>query len=90
MLANLFPWLNRQPAPPCEQAFVTEVRIRQPLPASPRVEQFILLCWILIAVKHVLIIWAVQRYHIPFHQLWVNAPTWAAGVVATWSYYARD
>jgi hypothetical protein len=90
MFANLLHWLTRRPAHHYEGAFVAEVQVRRPVPASPKVERFILVCWILIAVKHVAVIWAVQRYHIPFHQLWVNAPTWAAGVTATLSYYYRD
>jgi hypothetical protein len=49
-----------------------------------------LICWLLIAVKHVAVIWAVHHYHVPFSQLWVNAPTWMLGVAATLVYYLRD
>jgi hypothetical protein len=44
---------------------------------------------VLIAVKHLAIIWLVSRYHIPFHQLWINFPTWLLGVLATGVYYGR-
>jgi len=56
---------------------------------DPRVERLILICWILIAIKHVAVIWAVHRYAVPFHQLWVNFPTWMLGVLATGLYYWR-
>ena len=55
-----------------------------------RAEKIILLCWGLIALKHVAIIWAVHHYAVPFHQLWINFPTFLLGLVATWAYYARD
>lgn len=86
MFADLF--RERPPGSDYEHEFVEEVRVRTP--ARRKTEIVILVCWILIAIKHVAVIWAVHRYQIPFHQLWVNAPTWAAGVVATWSYYYRD
>jgi hypothetical protein len=56
---------------------------------SPAVMRLIALCWVLIAVKHVGIIWLVWRYHIPIHQLWINFPTWMLGVLATAVYYGR-
>jgi hypothetical protein len=46
-------------------------------------------CWILIAAKHVLIVWACRNYPVPFHQLWVNFPTWLLGALATGLYFAR-
>jgi len=90
MFANLFQFFsNRDPAD-LDHAFIEEVRVRQPVPANPRAEKIILICWGLIAVKHVLVIWAVHHYAVPFHQLWVNFPTFLLGLVATWAYYARD
>jgi hypothetical protein len=90
MFANLLQFFSRRDPDGLDGAFITEVRVRRPIPANPRAEKFILLCWGLIAVKHVLVIWAVQHYAVPFHQLWVNFPTFLLGVVATWAYYARD
>lgn len=90
MFANLIQWLHRRPPEVYDQAFVAEVNIHRPEPRDARVERLILICWILIAVKHVLVIWAVQHWHIPFHQLWVNAPTWLLGIVATLVYYRQD
>ena len=70
-------------------AFVEEVRVDDRIPRNPRVEWVILVCWILIAVKHVAIIWACHHYPVPFHQLWVNFPTWLLGLLATGIYYRR-
>jgi hypothetical protein len=70
-------------------AFVEEVRVPQPDVRRPRVMRLLAVCWVLIAVKHLAIIWAVQHYHIPFHQLWINFPTWLLGVIATAVYWGR-
>ena len=90
MLADLFQWMNRRAPEAYEQAFVTEVVVRRPVPREPRLEKLILLCWGLIAVKHVAVIWAVHRYAVPFHQLWINAPTFLLGLLATLAYYGRE
>ncbi|MFZ5496365.1 MAG: hypothetical protein ACOZE5_13660 [Verrucomicrobiota bacterium] len=90
MFANLLQFLGPRDPAGFDRAFIESVRVRRPVPPNPRVEKIILLCWALIAVKHVLVIWAVHRYAVPFHQLWVNFPTFLLGLVATWAYYARD
>jgi hypothetical protein len=90
VLTGLVDWIAGRPAGTAyNRAFVEEVRVARPPERNPRVEKFILICWVLIAVKHVAVIWAVHRYHMPFHQLLVNAPTWLFGVLATWFYYRR-
>jgi hypothetical protein len=90
VFANLLHFFGRRDPDDLRHAFVEEVRVRRPIPANPRAEKIILLAWFLIAVKHVAVIWAVHRYAVPFHQLWVNFPTFLLGLVATWAYYARD
>jgi hypothetical protein len=90
MLADLFQWIVRRRAPDYDRAFIEDVRVRRPERPSPKVERLILVCWILIAIKHVAVIWAVHHYHVPFHQLWVNAPTWLLGTLATVMYYRRE
>ncbi len=90
MFANLLQLLGARNPDDFDRAFVQSVQVKRPVPRNPRAEKVILLCWALIAVKHVLVIWAVHRYAMPFHQLWVNFPTFLLGVVATWAYYARD
>ena len=91
MFANLLQLITGRPPPPeiAHNAFVQEVRVRRAEPRNLKVERLILICWILIAVKHVLIIWACRYYPVPFHQLWVNAPTWLLGTLATGIYYGR-
>lgn len=91
MFANLFQLITGRPSHPevVRHAFVQEVHVHRPMPRNPRVERMMLACWILIAVKHVVIIWACRNYPVPFHQLWVNFPTWLLGVLATGLYYAR-
>jgi hypothetical protein len=90
MFANLLQWINRRPPEAYEEAFVAEVHVDRPVPRNPRLEKIILICWGLIAVKHVAVIWAVHHYAVPFHQLWINAPTFLLGLLATLAYYCRD
>ncbi len=87
MFANLTRFNSQDPD---DAPLVEEVHVTKPVPANPRVERTILICWVLIAIKHVLVIWAVHHYPVPFHQLWINFPTWALGVMATLAYYARE
>lgn len=90
MFANLLRLIAGRPTPEAARhAFIEEVQVRQREPRNAQVERLILVCWILIAVKHVLIIWACHRYPVPFHPLWVNAPTWLLGALATGIYYGR-
>ena len=90
MFANLLQLISGRP-PPAEveaNAFVAgvDVAARQER-RDPKVERLILVCWILIALKHVAIIWVCRRYPVPYHQLWINFPTWLLGVLATVIYY---
>ena len=91
MFADLIQWITGRHAENVayDRAFVQEVTVKRPLPPDPKVERFILICWVLIAIKHVAVIWAVQHYRMPFHQLLVNAPTWMFAFVATVVYYRR-
>ncbi len=90
MFANLFHFKARRAPEGGGHAFVAEVNVRRPVPRNPRVEKLILLCWGLIAVKHVAVIWAVHHYPVPFHQLWINFPTFLLGLLATLAYYVRE
>jgi hypothetical protein len=90
MFANLLQSLSPRDPAAFDDAFVESVQVKRPVPRNPRVEKIILACWALIAVKHVAVIWAVHHYAVPFHQLWVNLPTFLLGLLATWAYYARD
>ena len=88
MFASLLQLLTGRPPPELEHsAFVQEIRVTTGERRNPRLERIILICWLAIANKHGLVLWAVYRYHIPFSPLWVNAPTWLLGVLATGIYY---
>ncbi len=89
MFANLLQFFSPRDPAAFDRAFVLSVQVKQTVPPNPRVEKFILLCWGLIALKHVAVIWAVHQYAVPFHQLWINFPTFLLGLLATWAYYAR-
>lgn len=91
MFANLYQLIMGRPPPPevARSAFVQSVQVENHAREhrNPRVERLILICWLLIAVKHVAIIWVCNRYPVPFHQLWINFPTWLLGALATGLYY---
>jgi hypothetical protein len=90
VFANLLQLITGRPTPDLERnAFIEEVRVEHTERRDPKVERLILICWILIAIKHVAVIWAVARYPVPFHQLWINFPTWMLGALATAIYYWR-
>jgi hypothetical protein len=90
MFADLLRLISRRTAEVYEYAFVKEVHAVRGIPADPKVEKLILACWGLIALKHIAVIWAVHRYAVPFHQLWINFPTFLLGVIATAAYYWRE
>jgi len=90
MFADLFQFKTRRAPGGIDRAFIAEVNVRRPVPRDPRLERIILTCWVLIAVKHVAVIWAVHHYPVPFHQLWINAPTFLLGLLATLAYYFRE
>lgn len=90
MFSNLVQLITGRTVPEFDRrGFVEEVRVDGRERRNPKVERLILVCWILIAVKHVLIIWACHHYPVPFHQLWVNFPTWLLGALATGLYFGR-
>ncbi|MDO8543102.1 MAG: hypothetical protein Q7S40_21930 [Opitutaceae bacterium] len=91
MFANLVQLVSGRPASPevARYAFIEDVRVERREPRSLKVERLILICWILIAVKHIVVIWACHHYPVPFHQLWINFPTWLLATLATAIYYGR-
>lgn len=90
MFSSLHQFFSRSPAHDYESGFVQEVNVVRRSPTNPRVLRFLLICWVLIAIKHVAIIYAVHHWHVPFHQLWINAPTFALGLLATAVYWRRS
>ncbi len=90
VFANLFQLISGGDSSHSDSHFVLEVNKSRSKPKrDPKQERFILICWILIAIKHVAIIYACAHWPVPFHQLWINAPTFALGFLATAIYYWR-
>ncbi len=50
---------------------------------STRARWFMALIWVAILIKCVLVTWAVDHWHMPFHAAWVVAPTLAFAGLAT-------
>jgi hypothetical protein len=90
MFPDFFHFKARQLPGDYDRAFITAVKVQRANIRNPRVEKVILVCWGLIAVKHVAVIWAVHHYPVPFHQLWINFPTFLLGLLATLAYYLRE
>lgn len=50
---------------------------------SARARWIMTAAWMLIAAKCVLVWWAMLHWHVPFHPLWIVAPTLAFAALAT-------
>jgi len=90
MFANLLQLFSRKPPHAYESAFVERITVTQKLPRNRRVEQLLIAGWVLIALKSVLVVWAVRRWHVPFNPLWVIAPTVMFGALVTAVYFWRE
>ena len=90
MFANLLHLISRRPPQTYENAFVEQVTVTEKSPRNRRVEQLLIAGWVLIAIKSVLVIWAVHRWHVPFSPLWVIAPTVAFAALCTAVYFWRE
>ncbi|MGC4072764.1 MAG: hypothetical protein QM760_09630 [Nibricoccus sp.] len=66
-----------------------EIIVRERPPRIRRVERIITAGWILIALKSAFIWWACMNYPVPFHPLWIIAPTVMFGLLCTAVYYGR-
>ena len=70
--------------------FVKEIRSAQASDRSPWVTRLIIAGWVLIAAKSIFVWWACAHYALPFHPLWVIAPTVAFAALCNGVYlYAR-
>lgn len=90
MFADLVRLINRRPPFDYEKGFVREVRIRGRTPRNLRVERTIEVCWAVIVVKSVVVVWLFDRYHVPVNPLWVIAPTVVFAGLCTLVYLLRD
>ena len=89
MFPNFLQLISRRSAPEYEQDFLREVRPVRRRVRSRKVDRLFIVAWALIALKSAIVIWAIQRYHIPFSPLWVIVPTVAFAGLCTLVYYRR-
>lgn len=55
-----------------------------------RVERWIVIGWVLILAKCAAMWWAIEKYQVPIHPLWLVGPTILFGLLATAVYIWRD
>lgn len=89
MFSNLFHPFSPKTRPDYEAGFVKEVEVRHRVPRNFKLERLLIACWILIAIKSVVVAWAVPHYHVPFSALWVIIPTVAFASLCTGVYCWR-
>jgi hypothetical protein len=90
MFPNFLNLISRRMQPGYDREFVKRVEVKEKAPRNRRLERLIWICWGLIAVKCVVVVWAVRHYAIPFSPLWVIAPTVAFAALCTAVYYWRN
>jgi len=90
MLADLVRLISRKPPVNYERGFVRQVNVRERAPRNARVERVLGVCWVVIALKCVLVVWLFDRYHVPVSPLWVIAPTAVFAALCTLVYVLRD
>ncbi len=90
MFPNLFRPRLRRAAADYERGFVAAVRLAEASARNPGMERLIAIFWVVIAVKCVLVWWLIRHYHVPFHPMWVVAPTLLFAAVCTAVYAWRD
>jgi hypothetical protein len=73
-----------------QSGFVREVNIRSARVRDRRMERLMWWFWAVIVVKCALVWWAMRHFHVPFHPLWVVAPTVLFAIVLTAVYAWRD
>jgi hypothetical protein len=82
--------INRRPPADYEKDFVREVRVHDKPARNRKVERLILICWAIILLKCVAVVWLFDRYHVPVKPLWVIAPTVIFAALCTAVYLLRD
>ena len=90
MFADLVRLIHRRSSADYERSFVCKVTVSDRAPRNRRVERFIAVCWVLIAIKSFAVVWLFSRYHVPVNPLWVIAPTVIFAALCTAVYLLRD
>jgi len=90
MLTSLA-WLHVHGSPALyERAFVRMVSTREPIARNAWDEKLILAGWLVIVVKNLLVIWAINHWAVPFHPYWINVPTILMAALVTAIYLRRN
>jgi hypothetical protein len=90
MLNNFLQLIVRRPSVDVDLGFVREVHVSKPSPRDLRTERLLLGGWLLIVAKSWLVIWAVEKYHVPINPLWVIVPTVMFALVCTAAYFRGE
>jgi hypothetical protein len=91
MLSNFLQLIVRRPPADPRAGFIEEVHVNpRRAPRSARVGKLLLVGWVLILAKSWLLIWAVEKYHVPINPLWVIIPTVVFGFVCTLVYFKGE
>jgi hypothetical protein len=91
MFADFIRLIHRRPPADYERGFVRDVSVHhEKAPRNRRVERLFAICWILILIKSVAVVWLFDRYHVPVNPLWVIAPTVIFAGLCTVVYLLRD
>jgi hypothetical protein len=90
LLTTLLQLISRSSSTRYERAFIREVEVKDRMPRNPWMERLLLVCWLLIVIKCFFVIWAVNRWSIPFSPYWIILPTILMAALCTAVYYWRD
>ncbi len=90
MFADFVRLINRRPPVDYERGFVRGVSVSDRPPRNRRVERMFAICWGIILVKCVAVVWLFNHYHVPVSALWVITPTVIFAALCTLVYVLRD
>jgi hypothetical protein len=90
MFADLVRLINRRPPTDYERGFVRSVSVTDRPPRNRRVERLFAICWAIIVLKCLAVVWLFAHYHVPVNPLWVIAPTVIFAALCTAIYLLRD
>ena len=90
MLTTLLQLITRRAPANYEEAFIHAVEVKEPIGRAPWVERLILAFWVVIVVKCLVVIWAIDHWAVPFNPYWIIVPTILMAALCTAVYYWRD
>ena len=87
MFANLLQLVTRRTRVDYDRGFIRDVNITHRAPRSRRTQKVLLAGWLLIAAKSWLIVWVIERYHVPVEPMWIIIPTVIFAAVCTAAHF---